>query len=147
MGFLCQKLRKALSLNHKKAMSSWHETVFRARLCVSDENWENAILIYGSAFEISEILLSQKPDNSAVNRYMRTALEFAYSLRYSPSRCDLNALTDIVEERLSIEILSQPIEKWLTPLQDVIHSPLHQVEHWMQMLFSLDTPKPRSSLH
>ena len=82
MKFLCQTHRQWLKHDTEKALQLWHKTTVDARQNVRDENWRAAIINYGNAFDIAELILEDRPDNAkAQERYAYTAVEMAYTFK------------------------------------------------------------------
>lgn len=82
MKFLCQTHRQWLENDTEKALQLWHKATVDARQGVRDENWRAAIVNYGNAFDIAELLLeSQSSDPKAQERYAYTAVEMAYTFK------------------------------------------------------------------
>ena len=79
--FLCPKHKQAFVDKPEYAEVIWARLINEAQHQVSLYEWNKAVIIYGNAFEICDILLMKSNDNNAIKRYLRTAIEFAYVLR------------------------------------------------------------------
>lgn len=128
--FLCPKQRKKLVSQPDQAVTDWSKALSNARFQVEEGNWDKAVLFHGCALEIADILLSHKPHNDAISRYIRTAVEFTYTLRHCSYPTDLPLLIAIVKDKLQ-EILSRAKTNTLIkPLTDVAFLPLSELNHW-----------------
>lgn len=113
MKFLCQKHRKWLLNDPLKALHLWRKTTEEARQAVRDENWRIAIMNYGNAFDIAELLIDC--DNFSIRaqeRYAYTALEMAYTLksRKLDTQWLLTALTKKLEALDTSELTGELVE-------------------------------------
>ena len=106
-------------------------------MCIRDR------VIYGNAFEISELLLSQDPTRFSVDRYLRSALEFAYVLRKNKTKSNLTTLISHVEKNINHIKHTMAVPMLMQPIDEVINLPIHLSDHWMQSLLSLDSVELR----
>lgn len=112
MKFLCQKHRDWLQSDPIKALHLWHKTTEDARQAVRDENWRVAIMNYGNAFDIAELLIDC--DNFSIRaqeRYAYTALEMAYTLKSKKldTRWLVHALTDKLKDQSRSQLTEELI--------------------------------------
>lgn len=115
----------------------------RARSLFHLQCWEQAVMIYGNAFEISEILLTNSQTKFSTDRYLRTALEFAYVLRKSQTPCNLEAFLPHVKKQLVQTKSSVNLSYLIQPIEEVIQLPIHMADHWLTALLSLDSIEHR----
>ena len=113
--------------------------MFQAGELFHTGDWEQASLIYRNAFEISELLLSSDPSQFSVDRYLRTALEFAYCLRKDNERINLESFIYHVKNHIKTTKHAMGIAMHMQPLQDVVNLPIHVADFWMKSLLSLDS--------
>ena len=139
MKYLCDGHREAFSNNPEQAKQAWQNIVFQARELFHTVDWEQASLVYGNAFEISELLLSSDPSQFSVDRYLRTAFEFAYCLRKDNARIDLESFIFHVKNHVDSTQHAMGIAMLIQPLQDVVNLPIHVTDFWMKSLLSLDS--------
>ncbi len=143
MRYLCKDHRKEFSRNPKQAAQSWQEIIMRARTLFHLEHWEQAVVIYGNAFEIAEILLTNSQTQFSTDRYLRSALEFAYVLRKSQTPCNLKAFLPHVKKQLSLSKTTADVPHLTQPIDEVINLPIHMADHWLSALLSLDAIEHR----
>jgi hypothetical protein len=143
MRFLCTDHRRELNRNPKQAAKMWQELISQGRKLFHLEHWEQAVMIYGNAFEVSEILISNSQTKYSIDRYLRTALEFAYVLRKSQTPCNLNAFLPHVKKHLSLLNSPQPLSHLLQPINEVVTLPIHMADFWLRELLSLDNIEQR----
>ncbi|MGR6873551.1 hypothetical protein ACU6U9_14870 [Pseudomonas sp. HK3] len=138
MKYLCDNHRGEFVNNPQQAIQAWQVIIEQARALFHSQDWQKASVAYGNAFEISELLLSCHSSSFSVDRYLRSALEYAYALRKEEANVNLYSLVQYVENniqgikhRLSVSLLLQPLE-------DVISMPINVADFWMVSLLSLD---------
>ena len=137
MRYLCNDHRREFTRNPQQAAQSWQEIIMRARDLFYLEYWDQAVVIYGNAFEISEILLTNSQTQFSIDRYLRTALEFAYALRKSQTPCNLKAFLPHVKKQLSLTKTTAHLPQLIQPIEEVINLPIHMADHWLTALLSL----------
>jgi len=113
--------------------------MLQAREVFHIQDWQKAAIIYGNAFEISELLLVSNPTAFSVDRYLRTALEFAYALRKNKVVTNLNPLIPHIKNNIRNIKHSMAMEFLIQPVEEVINLPIHLSDHWMKSLLSLDS--------
>lgn len=102
-------------------------------------------MTYGSAFDLVEALFLTNPNREyAIESYIRTALEFAYSLRKSTYNCNLEALLGIVTHCLEQEPELPVLDSLLAPLRDISFAPVSEIDRWIQVLFAMDAAKSQT---
>jgi len=143
MRYLCKDHRKEFSRNPKQAAQSWQEIIMRARSLFHLQHWDQAVVIYGNAFEISEILLTNSQTKFSIDRYLRTALEFAYALRKSQTPCNLEAFLPHVKKQMALTKTRDDLSYLIQPIEEVINLPIHMADHWLTALLSLDAIEHR----
>jgi hypothetical protein len=131
MGFLCTTHRENIKQNPQRAHNSWNKTLSAARQLVKENRWDQAVIFYGNALEISEIMLTQESCSMTQERYLRTAVELMHALRNSHHEYDSNALFQMVLNRLEKEEDNFNCQAQLRPLKDVAFEPLTDVNRWM----------------
>jgi len=132
--FLCQKHRQAFISQPEYAESVWKRLIIEAQGQVCQYEWKKALIIYGNAFEISDILLKKTNENHAIKRYLRTAIEFAYVLRQCTYNADVSALVTYVTDTLTEHLYPAECQLILQPLNNVAFSTLHEPKSWMNIL-------------
>ena len=143
MRYLCKDHRQEFSRNPKRAAQSWQEVIMRARTLFHLQHWDQASVIYGNAFEIAEILLTNSQSQFSVDRYLRSALEFAYTLRKSQTPCELEAFLPHVKQQLARAKTKVDLPYLTQPIEEVINLPIHMADHWLTALLSLDAIEHR----
>ena len=131
MGFLCTNHRQHIKENPQRAHQSWNKTLFAARQLVKESRWNQAVIFYGNALEISEIMLTQESCIKSQECYLRTAVELMHALRNSEHEYDSLALFQMVLNRLEKERENFNCHEQLRPLKDVAFEPLSDVNRWM----------------
>ncbi len=143
MRFLCTDHRRELNCNPKQAAQLWQKLILQGRGLFHLQYWEQAVVVYGNAFEISEMLIANSQTKYSIDRYLRTALEFAYVLRKSQTPCNLESFPLHVKKQLSLLKTEQPISHLMQPIEEVIDLPLHMADFWLRELLSLDSIESR----
>lgn len=138
MKYLCDQHRSEFANNPKQATHAWKVIIDQARQLFHTQDWENASRVYGNAFEISELLLVSERTAFSVDRYLRSALEYAYVLRKEGAGVDLSALISHVSQNIKNVKHTLSLELLVKPLEDVIRMPMHLADFWMLSLLSLD---------
>ncbi len=139
MRYLCNSHRAQFINDPHHAAQSWQLIMLQAREIFHLQDWQKAAIVYGNAFEISELLLVSHPTAFSVDRYLRTALEFAYALRKNQTDTNLNALIPHITENIQNIKHSMAMSFLIQPVEEVINLPIHLSDHWMQSLLSLDS--------
>lgn len=141
-GFLCSQHRNQMTQDPQRALFTWNRLQGLASRHMDGGEWENAVTTYGLAFETAEILLSTGAcKQHDVDRYLRSALDFIYTLRKSAYTADFEALFDKIKHRLENEVFLASIEHALKPLMDIAYSPVSEVDRWMQILYAVSESK------
>ncbi len=125
--FLCPKHRQQLLGNPYYAQVIWMRLLSNARHKINQGDWNSAALVYGSAFETAEILFKQSGCFYEVNRYLQSAIEFAYALRHCSYDADLGLLIAMVKLHLGDKLYPAQIKLLLKPLTDMAFSPLSEI--------------------
>ena len=73
------------------------------RAAMARLSWDHAVLYYGNALEMSEIMLIQKPGQRTQQRYVDTAIEMMHALRNSAQANTSHFLFSHVLDRLEQE--------------------------------------------
>ncbi len=115
----------------------------RARSLFHLQHWDQAVVIYGNAFEISEILLTNSQSKFSIDRYLRTALEFAYAMRKSQTPCNLESFLRHVKKQIALTKTTTDLSYLIQPIEEVINLPIHMADHWLTALLSLDAIEHR----
>lgn len=131
MGFLCPHHRETITSDSDQAEISWQKTMHAGRRSVTEMTWDKAVMFYGNALEISEILLRKLPGKRSQERYVRASVELMHAMRNSQYHQDSLALFQMILNRLDREDLAKSTKKTLKPLKDVTFEPLEKVNHWM----------------
>jgi hypothetical protein len=143
MKYLCDSHRDEFANNPQQAAQAWRGIIVQARELFHMQAWEKASVVYGNAFEIAELLLSSNPSQYSVDRYLRSALEYAYSLRKHDAKMNLGSLIVHVKNHIRGIQHTMAVPLLLEPLEEVIKLPLNLADYWMQSLLSLDTIESR----
>lgn len=132
--FLCPKHKQAFKDKPEYAEMIWTRLMNEAQHQVSLLEWNKAVVIYGNAFEISDILLKESDDNNAIKRYLRTAIEFTYVLRKCSYSKDVSTLVSFVTETLTQHLYPAECRLILQPLNNIAFSTLHEPQQWSNIL-------------
>jgi hypothetical protein len=143
MKYLCNSHRDEFTNNPQHAARAWKNIIEQARELFHMKEWERATIIYGNAFEISELLLTSDPTQYSVDRYLRSALEFVYALRKKNTKVNLAALIFHVETSIKGISHSMATPQLMQPLEEVINLPINLVDFWMLSLLSLESIESR----
>lgn len=101
--------------------------------------WNEAVAIYGTAFEISHQLIgAQSASKCVLDRYLNTALEFAYVLGKSTYPADLDLLLPLMRNRLKPIVPPPAIENLIHPFKDIVYGPESEVDYWMAQRFAME---------
>lgn len=147
LSFLCAHHRQLLCANASKAKRFWGETILAAREQVALLQWHKAMVIYGNAMEVADILLSDDDDRERAEiRYSRTAVEFTYALRQLDRRCDVNILVQMVSCELQSRALSVTKATLLNPLIEAASCSREDAGHWVATRLATQIAS-RRSLH
>ena len=137
--FLCERHRLLALNNPEQSKKLCCKLSAMARGQIASELWNEAVPLYGTAFETADILLgSDTCKKTATTRYLRAAMEFIYALRKSNYAADIAALVTLAEHRLGDMHEPQPLATLLCPLRDVAFAPLEEVDYWIELLFAMD---------
>ena len=74
----------------------------------------------------------------AVDRYLRSALEYAYALRKEQASVNFHLLVCHVENHIQDIKHTLSVPMLMKPLEEVIHMPINLADFWMVSLLSLD---------
>jgi hypothetical protein len=132
--FLCPKHKQAFINKPEYAEVIWTRLINEAQNRVGLYEWNKAVIIYGNAFEISDILLKESNDNNAIKRYLRSAIEFAYVLRQCSYTSDVAILYSFVRETLTQHLYPAETKLILQPLKKIAFSTLHEPKNWIDIL-------------
>lgn len=132
--FLCPKHKQAFVNEPKYAEEIWTRLMNEAQNQVGLYEWSKAVIIYGNAFEISDILLKESNDNNAIKRYLRSAIEFSYVLRKCSYTSDVSILYSFVSTTLKQHLYPADCKLILQPLNNIAFSTLHEPKHWINIL-------------
>lgn len=135
--FLCPKHKQAFINKPAYAEIIWTRLINEAQNQVGLYQWNKAVIIYGNAFEISDLLLKESNDNNAIKRYLRTAIEFAYVLRKCSYTSDVSILVTFVSETLTQHLYPADNKLILQPLNNIAFSTLHEPKNWINILKSM----------
>ncbi len=143
MGFLCANHREYITNDPHRAQVSWNKTLYTARKLVNETRWDEAVIYYGNALEISDIMMSQELTSASQERYLRTAVELMHALRNSHHQYNALAFFQMILDRLEQDIEQFNSQKQLKPLKDVAFEPLPEVNRWMTMWHELLSEQPQ----
>lgn len=125
----------------------WEKIFFTARRYLAENDWQDASETYALAMNIAETLLKFAPkEKEAQLRYVRTAIEFAYTTRMANTHTNLNALVAIVEFNLMAYMDYYDAEELTIPLKDIAYAPKEEISYWMTTLFAMEE-RLASTLH
>ena len=138
---LCNKHREYALQSPEIAKTMWCRLLEIGRAKMSVGQWDDAVGLYGSAFETADILLQGELSSAEdVDRYINTALEFVYALRKSSFEfnrpCLLSAIRTRLEHEANYHELSRPLECIVSQLIDLIYAKITQVDECMAQLYS-----------
>ncbi len=118
MKFLCERHRAWLSRNPGELLSGWLRTLIEGRAVAAEGHADKAILYFGNALDMAEIMMSHGATVDAQQRYIDTATELmqvVWQCR-KPSTCqDLFA---VVLNRLEQE----PVRLFLPGSLDALYA-------------------------
>ena len=133
MKFICDQCEQTLKDDPVRIHSFWERAVTQGRLHTRAHQFDNAIMFYGNAFEASEFLLSKTTfSHNAMNRFIRTGMEFLFALRKGGYLADLDHFIAEVKRKLESLMLPKDVSWYLRPLNDVVDHPMCAVDVWMQ---------------
>ena len=138
MKYLCDLHRGEFVNNPQQAIQAWQVVIQQARALFHAKDWERASVAYGNAFEISELLLSCSGSAFSVDRYLRSALEYAYALRKEQASVNFHLLVCHVENHIQGIKHTLSVPMLIKPLEEVILMPINLADFWMVSLLSLD---------
>lgn len=125
--------------NPEQALTAWIKLINAARHKAMENQWKVAVKLYGNAFEVSQLIFLHTPRTIEANRYVRTAIEFVFSLRYSGYPANLDLLIAAIQDCLETILSPEESRKNIEPLQDVAFSPMSEVDRWMQMFYGVES--------
>ena len=111
MHFLCNTHRLHLIENPQDVLPAWRRTCRLGREALSEGDWRKAAMMFGNAWEMSDILLLQTPGQSAQQRYVDTSAEMMWALASGHQTQSCRQLFARVLSRLEKEphmLCSQP---------------------------------------
>ena len=132
--FLCPKHRQVFIDTPEYAEVIWTRLINEAQNQIGLYEWNKAVIIYGNAFEICDILLKKSNDNNAIKRYLDTAIEFCYALRKCSYTSDVSILISFVSETLNHHLNPAECKLILRPLNNIASSALPKPKHWINIL-------------
>lgn len=139
MHFICKKHRYALENNLEYAVITWSKLFRIARKQADNMEWHKAATSYGNALDVAEIIFSSSPQSTAVNRYIRTAVEFVYALRQDPEiNYNILSISDFIKKNLEKNLYPANVDLLIKPLMDTVNAPIKNVHQWIQALFIAD---------
>lgn len=144
---MCEKHREKLSEDPKNAVMMWSKLINLARHQAAHGQWHKCINSYGNAFDAAEIIFESDVPSTAVNRYIRTACEFAYAIRQCNYPCDLSLFAALIKRKLEKNLYPASILFLIRPLKDIISAPMDEVDRWMEALIEADYSKQNRQLH
>jgi hypothetical protein len=103
MKYMCKKHRNWLVEHPTELLPSFRKTRMAGRAAMARLSWDHAVLYYGNALEMSEIMLIQKPGQRTQQRYVDTAIEMMHALRNSAQASSSHFLFSHVLDRLEQE--------------------------------------------
>lgn len=137
--FLCDKHRALALHNPEQSKRLCCKLRAMARDYITQQRWDDAVPVCGTAFETADILLRHDDSSKqATERYLRCAIELSYTLRKSRHEPDISAMVNLVQQRLAPHYTPAPLHTMLAPLVDIAFSPLAEVDEWMEMLLAMD---------
>jgi hypothetical protein len=146
MRFMCQKHKNQLADHPESAIIAWFQLMAAARSHTDMREWQSSINAYGNALDVAEVIFASDPSSLEVNRYIRTAIEFIYTIRSSHYPADIDDLVESITGCLQKQLYPAHIELLLRPINDIAFKPLPQIERWMDALF-LEDKKKKYSIH
>jgi len=81
----------------------WQLLIAQARGKINEADWEGACVLYKQAFTIAESMMCKQncSKNCAVNRYLKTAEEFAFVMKKSNFDCALALFVGQIEDNIA----------------------------------------------
>lgn len=92
-----------LKLAEQAQQSTWQSLITQARDKINEADWEGACVLYKQAFTIAENMMCKQncSKNCAVNRYLKTAEEFAFVMKKSNFDCALALFVGQIEDNIA----------------------------------------------
>lgn len=137
--YMCSKHRSELERDPKLALQAWFRMINTARYFTNNHHWVNAIKLYGNALDCAEIIFLEKPDSDAVNRFIRTAVEFLYVLRVTGQTQDIKILVNSITHKLEKGLYPANVQLLMRPVHDTVSAPLKDVGRWVAALLLADS--------
>jgi len=83
--------------------SAWQSLIAQARCKINEADWEGACVLYKQAFTIAETMMCKQSCSKqcAVNRYLKTAEEFAFVMKKSNFDCALALFVGQIEDNIA----------------------------------------------
>lgn len=103
MQFLCHSHRLHLSENPAELLPAWRRICKQGHEALHEGDWRRAAILFGNAWEMSDILLEQNPGPSEQRRYVDTATEMMRALADGQQRLHCRQLLARVLGRLERE--------------------------------------------
>jgi len=92
-----------IKLADQTQQSAWQSLIAQARHKINEADWEGACVLYRKAFTIAETMMCKQgcSKQCAVNRYLKTAEEFAFVMKKSNFDCALALFVGQIEDNIA----------------------------------------------
>ena len=145
--FLNPEHRQIMACKPQYANVIWLGLMSAARKQIDVEAWDFAVVAYCDAFEVAEIILSKKTNSHEINRYVRTATEFIYSLRRCSFNSDVPCLVALIKEQLSKKLALEKVELLCESLTEIAYLPLSEASTRVERLRSIQSKAAVVDIH
>ena len=119
MRFLCERHRHWLSQNPGELLPGWLRTLIEGRAAAAERNFEKAILYFGNALDMADIMMSHAATLDAQQRYIDTATELMQALTLGRDSAVCERLFGAVLSRLEREKARNFLPESLRALRDM----------------------------
>jgi hypothetical protein len=137
--FLCNKYKERLTNDPEQALTAWIKLINSGRQKAMKQDWQEAVILYGYAFEVAQLIFLGSPEKTETKRYIRTAVEFMFSLRHSDYPADYNLLIMAIRGCLETTLSPDGAKKSVEPLMDIAFSPICEVSRWMEIFYATES--------
>lgn len=127
MRYMCNKHRHWLVEHPTELLPSWRKTRMAGRAAMARLRWDHAVMYYGNALEMSEIMMIQTPGQRNQQRYVDTATDMMHALRNSAQANTCHYLFGKVLDRLEQEAEHLFTVESLSVLRTVAFGPKEKV--------------------
>jgi hypothetical protein len=122
-----------------KAIYRWKYLLDNARGELHAQEWFAAVDAYQEAYSQAELLIHIADcKNCAIKNYIRTLLEYGYSLCKTNQSASLLHLIDLARQTLDCYATAALTYELLTPVMSLVQASDYQQDVWINQLFAED---------